>query len=663
MIDNRIVDMKPAVPEGSGSGMTSPTEASFTPKMFPGHADLRMGMLAGQGYGAWPDATGSFCNPSLMWSGGKTSPTNQGLDCADLLTAARELAAAHSSPNGLLLQSMGAREYGDFAASDPLDILGLTGSAYGSRTGEQAGTLIPEEFQQPAGGRMSASAPEFVPSGTQAAAPSAPKSVEKSATPAVGVTPPQTQKSRNRAPLGELTNIVVEVGDLLKPFESPSNKLAGVGHGHLSAAYHSERPDLTSRPSSNEVSPSGLLLGDEMDSSSPSSSSDAHLGPPSPDTSSPEPESVDARAESQEVEEEDKLEDNKGPDSPTSTSNDNGSESDLEGSSVDGEPVVVDLDSLPSIGSAQHATGECKRCNFFPKGRCQNGKNCTFCHYPHDKRKPSRQEKRERRAAWLDQQGEDIPHGQSQEEVHHHHAAGMEAVLSAAGLQQGCFPVYTDEDIFSGETLAYSIFPGLPPIHATKLPAPLPLPGMDMTSRSGPALPPGLAPPALGATQPWQPEAESSPAAHGLLSTGHTNCQQVVSSISRTSVFATVPTPLRTTPASTAASTPMPTPVPTPTAMRTSAEGGLARSLLSASATSSTQTGDYMCNKCQEEFQELDEAATDASSSVTGAKGQQWSREELLRLRDGLAMMFETSEIGKAKILPHTMAITATSSI
>merc|ERR1719199_1644688 len=87
-------------------------------------------------------------------------------------------------------------------------------------------------------------------------------------------------------------------------------------------------------------------------------------------------------------------------------------------------------------------------------------------------------------------------------------------LLSKHGLHQGGFPVYPEEELYRDETLAYSIFPGLPPIHATKLPAPLPLPGMDMTGQSGPALPPGLAPP-----QPWQPEAEASPGTHSLLST------------------------------------------------------------------------------------------------------------------------------------------------
>jgi hypothetical protein len=61
-------------------------------------------------------------------------------------------------------------------------------------------------------------------------------------------------------------------------------------------------------------------------------------------------------------------------------------------------------DPLPSIGSAQHASGECRRCNFFAKGRCQNGKDCAFCHLPHDRRKPSRQERREQKAARLAQQ-------------------------------------------------------------------------------------------------------------------------------------------------------------------------------------------------------------------------------------------------------------------
>jgi hypothetical protein len=38
---------------------------------------------------------------------------------------------------------------------------------------------------------------------------------------------------------------------------------------------------------------------------------------------------------------------------------------------------------LPSIGSAGHHDGTCKRCAFFSKGRCLNGADCTHCHYDH----------------------------------------------------------------------------------------------------------------------------------------------------------------------------------------------------------------------------------------------------------------------------------------
>lgn len=39
---------------------------------------------------------------------------------------------------------------------------------------------------------------------------------------------------------------------------------------------------------------------------------------------------------------------------------------------------------FPSVGSAGHFSGECSRCCFFPKGRCQNGADCNFCHFDHD---------------------------------------------------------------------------------------------------------------------------------------------------------------------------------------------------------------------------------------------------------------------------------------
>lgn len=53
-----------------------------------------------------------------------------------------------------------------------------------------------------------------------------------------------------------------------------------------------------------------------------------------------------------------------------------------------GEVAAPEVDaSLPSIGSAKHASGTCKRCCFFPKDRCKNGYDCGFCHFPHEKRR------------------------------------------------------------------------------------------------------------------------------------------------------------------------------------------------------------------------------------------------------------------------------------
>eukprot|EP00933_Yihiella_yeosuensis_P021747 TRINITY_DN17173_c2_g2_i2.p1 TRINITY_DN17173_c2_g2~~TRINITY_DN17173_c2_g2_i2.p1 ORF type:complete len:391 (+),score=64.41 TRINITY_DN17173_c2_g2_i2:169-1341(+) len=46
-----------------------------------------------------------------------------------------------------------------------------------------------------------------------------------------------------------------------------------------------------------------------------------------------------------------------------------------------------ELAKLPSIGSVKHDEGLCKRCCFFPKGRCNNGHDCEFCHFDHEKRK------------------------------------------------------------------------------------------------------------------------------------------------------------------------------------------------------------------------------------------------------------------------------------
>jgi len=48
----------------------------------------------------------------------------------------------------------------------------------------------------------------------------------------------------------------------------------------------------------------------------------------------------------------------------------------------------------PSIGSEAHSAGTCKRCCFFPRGRCTNGYTCEFCHYEHEKRKRKNKKKK-----------------------------------------------------------------------------------------------------------------------------------------------------------------------------------------------------------------------------------------------------------------------------
>eukprot|EP00451_Oxyrrhis_marina_P014502 CAMPEP_0204329942 /NCGR_PEP_ID=MMETSP0469-20131031/14536_1 /ASSEMBLY_ACC=CAM_ASM_000384 /TAXON_ID=2969 /ORGANISM="Oxyrrhis marina" /LENGTH=393 /DNA_ID=CAMNT_0051312639 /DNA_START=5 /DNA_END=1186 /DNA_ORIENTATION=+ len=48
---------------------------------------------------------------------------------------------------------------------------------------------------------------------------------------------------------------------------------------------------------------------------------------------------------------------------------------------------------LPSAGSAGHFDGTCRRCCFHPKGRCENGADCGFCHFDHEKRRRSSKKK------------------------------------------------------------------------------------------------------------------------------------------------------------------------------------------------------------------------------------------------------------------------------
>lgn len=73
------------------------------------------------------------------------------------------------------------------------------------------------------------------------------------------------------------------------------------------------------------------------------------------------------------------------------------SEDDYEpGQIVCGEVVASEL---PSVGSKDHAIGECKRCAFFFKGRCRNGKECSHCHLPHEEPRRKRNRRKMKASA------------------------------------------------------------------------------------------------------------------------------------------------------------------------------------------------------------------------------------------------------------------------
>lgn len=613
LIDNRIVDLKPAVPEGSASGSTSPKEANFN-----------MNMFGEQSFGAWHDA--GLYGTMPWWVGDPldkmTGQQSQGLDCLDILSATR----------GPMMQSHGLPLQSFAGAHDQHEETGY-------HTAEMAAMYASSESAwspKGASATLSASAPEFVPLGAQAEEASQCANATSSPL-ATGATPPSNARkaSRARAPLGELTNIV-EVDDLLKPFKSPSNKTADIGQGHLSAARSDGHDEASPSSAAAETPDTSVVskLPRPKDLDLDDKASNNELSPNDSSTTaasllSPPPPSTDA----EEVRSQDKAKD-------VSDDEDNTDPSD-EGLESSEESVVVDLECLPSIGSALHGTGECKRCNFFPKGRCQNGKDCSFCHYPHDKRKPSRQEKRERRAAWLEAHGLDA---ETQDSSENASEAGYPKQMQALqpptqsssflNKKGSRFTVYQDEDVCTDETMAYSIFPGLPPVLATKLPAPLALPGAtDALGQSGPALPPGLAPPQQRSGQPWQPEAESSPVA--MLTTSpqipglfdQHALQKVVSSAPLSAAFLST----------------APSPVATPTA----AACAQARSLPTTMCTVATQTNeDFMCQDC-----EVDNKA----ESIDEKERPQWSRDELLRLRSG-SIATQAGEVSKLHSM-KTLAI------
>lgn len=61
-------------------------------------------------------------------------------------------------------------------------------------------------------------------------------------------------------------------------------------------------------------------------------------------------------------------------------------------------PTISDGADLPSVGSANHGIGGCRKCCFFPKGRCTNGAACGYCHFAHDQKRTSKTKKKKLKA-------------------------------------------------------------------------------------------------------------------------------------------------------------------------------------------------------------------------------------------------------------------------
>jgi len=160
-------------------------------------------------------------------------------------------------------------------------------------------------------------------------------------------------------------------------------------------------------------------------------------------------------------------------------------------------PSAAPPGPLPSMGSAQHAEGACKRCCFFPKGRCQNGYNCEFCHFEHEKRKRKKKKKGARKSAEGDgdeseDESDDEPGDQPQMQQASQQASSARGAGSARraarGDERGAWQPAPIGPMRSGLPLTAppSLPPrGLPP--PTEPPPQYPIPGVPP-----PGMPPGM---------------------------------------------------------------------------------------------------------------------------------------------------------------------------
>jgi len=458
IVDGRVVDMKRAVPEGDVCEM--PTTRLHTPGSRPAPAP---GLPQAQ-FGSWAELAPL------------SSPLNAyGFPMSPLSTMSPLGAVGHIMGDAACRWPWGLEDFSQ-ARPDCLDLLSrgrsglLSTSPQATPTASMFPWSLPTTPTASQAGALSASAPEFVPFESK-----------------------KPEKAAKRSILGDISNTIGAKQDskealvASKKATSPASQPCPGNENIENAESVPPAPNRTMKPLS-QSRPFGLrqeslliFVEPEFDASAPE---EAQV--PTPEETTPEAKEQPETSEPETL----KVEHRQEP-------------AELATLQVQDEGQLcatcpTEDHSLPSLGSADHAAGTCKRCNFFPKGRCQNGKSCTFCHLPHEKRKPSRQEKRERRAAWLAQQ--EAGHvGEMPEE-----------------FQDDDEEDDDDENDDVNQIMAYSVLPGLPPLRATKLPAPLTLPGTGYPLMSSytcgyPMPPPGLClGPHMG-LEGWQPEDEVSP--------------------------------------------------------------------------------------------------------------------------------------------------------
>lgn len=314
MIDDRIVDLKPAVPDtssvsaggrggGAGAAGHHHHHRDSVPRMPAAHLSQQ------SPYCMWGDHLGLYAGTGVVGGGTATLPGSLTLPALD--------GAQHCWLDNQAL---------DFSSSSPHSLLC-------DRLLPSMGMALPPSLSQPA--VVSAVHDE--------------KAMSRPATLA-------------KAVLGEVTNLLddggacLDAGNKLKPWDN-SKVHASVNMGGMGGA-HPKVASLTM-----QLLPSARDMIDDDD----------FFVKEDPEEESPTAERTQ----------------------PTSSTNSGTSSPQMAPASP------CDIASLPSIGSAHHSSGECRRCNFFARGCCRNGSDCLFCHFPHDRRQLSRQAKREAKAAQL----------------------------------------------------------------------------------------------------------------------------------------------------------------------------------------------------------------------------------------------------------------------